>query len=98
MQETLVGYLVWEYPICHWATKTVLQLLNLCSRSWEPGLLRPQAAITEAFWNPEAALCNKRSHHNEKPTYRQYSESNPQLTPTKEKPMQQQRPHTSKRK
>ena len=73
MQETLVGYLIWDYPVCHWPNKTVLQLLTLCSTAWEPELLRPQAAITEAFCNPEAVLYNKRSHHSEKPTYCNYS-------------------------
>ena len=77
MQETLVGYLIWDYPVCHWPNKTVLQLLTLCSTAWEPELLRPQAAITEAFCNPEAVLYNKRSHHSEKPTYCNYSESKP---------------------
>ena len=37
------------------------QLLRLCPRAWEPQLLSSRAL--------EPVLCNKRSHHNEKPVY-----------------------------
>ena len=37
------------------------QLLSLCSRAHEPQLLKPACL--------EPVLCNKRSHHNEKPVH-----------------------------
>ena len=60
MQETWVRSLVWEDHTCPRATEAhVPQLWSLCSRVWEPQLLRPRAL--------EPMLCNKRSQRNEKP-------------------------------
>jgi len=63
MQETQVWSLIQEYPTCHRATKP------MCHDCW---------ACAPGFWNHnywcpstlEPVLCNKRSHHNEKPTHR----------------------------
>ena len=48
MQETWVRSLVWEDPTRHGATKPMSHILSLCSRTWEPQLLSPQAATIEA--------------------------------------------------
>ena len=61
MQGARVRTLGLEDPTCCRATKArVPQLLSLPSRVCEPQLLKPT--------HLEPVLCNKRSHHNEKPT------------------------------
>ena len=47
----------------------VPQLLSLRSRAHEPQLLSPRATTTEACAS-RALLCNKSSHHSEKPMRR----------------------------
>ena len=56
-QGTRVRALVWEDPTCRGATKPV------CHSYWAhmPQLLKPARL--------ELVLCNKRSHHNEKPAH-----------------------------
>ena len=48
------------------------QLLSLCSRAWEPQLLSPCTATTEAHMPQNLVFCSQRSHHHhhEKPTHR----------------------------
>ena len=49
---------------CHmlWSNEAhAPQLQILCSRSWEPQLLKPA--------HPRAVLCNKRNHFSEKPVH-----------------------------
>ena len=52
----------WSGKIPHAAFSHRPQLLSLCSRAQEPQLLKLES--------PEPMLCNKRSHHNEKPMHR----------------------------
>ena len=52
-QETQVLFLVWQDPTCRETNEAcVPQLLNLCSRAWEPQLLtlsaRSTCSVTEA--------------------------------------------------
>ncbi|KAJ8788733.1 hypothetical protein J1605_005029 [Eschrichtius robustus] len=64
MQGTRVRALVREDPTCRGATKPEArepQLLSLRSSAHEPQLLKPLRL--------EPLLCNKRSHHNEKPAH-----------------------------
>ena len=60
MQGTRVRALVREDPTCHGATKTVHHNYWACV----PQLLKPERL--------EPMLCNKRSHHNEKPLWSSY--------------------------
>ena len=70
MQGTRVRALVWEDPTCRGATKPVRHNYWACTLEpashnyWArlPQLLKPTCL--------EPVLCNKRSHHNEKPAYR----------------------------
>ena len=55
IQGTWVRALIWEDP------RSRPQLLSLRSRARKPQLLKPTCL--------EPMLCNKRSHHNEKPTH-----------------------------
>ena len=72
MQGTQVQSLVWEDPTCRGATKP------MCHNCWAhvPQLLKPAPL--------EPMLCNKRSHHNEKPAHHN-KESTP-LAATRESP------------
>ena len=60
MQGTQVRALVQEDPACRGATKPVRHNYSACAL--EPQLLKPTRL--------EFMLRNKRSHHNEKPMYR----------------------------
>ena len=66
MQGASVQSLIQEDPTCHRAAKPV------CHNHWayalEPQLLSPHATTTKTH-GPEPMLCNRRSHHLEKPTY-----------------------------
>ena len=70
MQGTWVRALVWEDPTCCGATKPMRQNYWACTLEpashsyWAhvPQLLKPVRL--------EPVLCNKRSHHNEKPAHR----------------------------
>ena len=64
------------------------QLLSLCSRAWQPQLLKPAGL--------EPMLQNKRSRRNEKPAH--CNESTATSTTTRQKPVQQQRLCTAKNK
>ena len=62
MQQTQVPFLVWEDPTCRAATDPVHHDYWACAL--KPG--------SHKYWSPHAlelVLCNKRSHHNEKPVH-----------------------------
>ena len=65
MQETRVRSLVWEDQARYRAAKPTSTEL----RVWELQLLSPRTTTTEAHTPREPVLCNKRSHHDEKPAY-----------------------------
>ena len=67
----------------------VPQLLSLCSRAPELQPLKPA--------HPRACAPHKRSHHNEKPVLHNQRVT-PHLTATREKPTQQGKPSTAKKK
>ena len=83
MEGTRVRALVREDPTCRGATKPMHHncwspraLEPMCSNYWAHGLqlLKPTCL--------EPVLCNKRSHHNEKPVHR--NEESPLLAATRE--------------
>ena len=88
MQETQVQSLFWEAPACHGATEPSAITIEPCSRAQaEPTCCK--------CWSPcdlEPVICSTRSHQKEKPAI--ITRQKPLLTPTREKPEQQQRPST----
>ena len=96
MQGTRVRSLVREDPTCRGATKPVRHNYWACALEpashnyWAhvPQLLKPT--------HLEPMLCNKRSHHNEKPAHR--NESSPRSPQLEEARAQQQRPNAAKNK
>ena len=85
MQGTRVRSLVREDPTCHGATKPVCHNYWACALepashnygAHVPQLLKPARL--------EPVLCNKRSHHNEKPTHRNEDPTQPKINKFKKK-------------
>ena len=77
MQGTWVRALVPEDPTCHRATKPVSHNYQACA-------LEPMSPNYWSLRALEPVLCNKRSHHNEKPVH--CSEEKPRLAATSKSP------------
>ena len=102
MQGTWVGFLVWEDPTCHRATKPVChnywacmpQLLKpACCRARVPQLVSPRAATTEAHAPRACALQWEATTMRSPRTATKSSPRSPQLEKAH---AQQRRPNTAK--
>ena len=94
MQETWFQSLIQEDPTCCGAMKPVHRNYGVSAIAWEPRLLSPRAAVSEAC-TLEAVLCNKKSRTMGSPCT---TGEQPPLTATREKATQQRRPSIAENK
>ena len=89
VQETWVGSLIQENPMCHGAAKPMHHDYWACA-------LEPMSRNYWSLLTLEAMLHNRRSYQNEKPMH--CNEEQASLATTREKIVQQRRPSTTKNK
>ena len=72
MQETWVWSLIREDPTCHGATKPMCHTYSACALVPGDPATEPMCSNCWSPQCPEPVLCNKRSHHIERPVHHKW--------------------------